>query len=396
MEVIRWPSEPPAGSPFAPSRKFAGLKFTGRYASYTDADTWYPSWATDGNLYSPWTDGEVNGVSCMSLDLSLVDAHAASSPAATGQAKIVGDDPLHLEVVNLEPQAGDAAPYEGRYPCGTLVHDGVWYYGTYTLSDVSGPCGNWCTLGPFVGFRYSTDFGLSWQQTPHTPASPIFGESALAGDRVKIGSPHFVDFGQNMQHSPDGKAYLVAHGAYGPDGWANWIAGDAIFLLRVTPSIETINDPAAYEFFAGYADDGTPLWTEDFAAIKPLLDWHRQFGCVTATYNAPVGRYLMCISRPSDGFNSVGTYDTMILESASLTGPWQLVHYLRAFGAEAYFVNIPSKFIGADGRTAWLCYAANFAEKVSGPRRTVHPSTPQGSRYGMCLQEFTLEAGQAE
>jgi hypothetical protein len=34
------------------------VAFTGRHAEYTGADTWYPSWANDGNLYSPWPDGK--------------------------------------------------------------------------------------------------------------------------------------------------------------------------------------------------------------------------------------------------------------------------------------------------------------------------------------------------
>ena len=57
-----WPSEPPADCPFPPSETLKGLRFTGRHAEYTGADTWYPSWASDGNLYSPWTDGDVNGL----------------------------------------------------------------------------------------------------------------------------------------------------------------------------------------------------------------------------------------------------------------------------------------------------------------------------------------------
>jgi hypothetical protein len=36
---------------------------------------------------------------------------------------------------------------------------------------------------------------------------------ALQGEPVKIGSPHFMDFGENPEHSPDGKAQLIAHGA---------------------------------------------------------------------------------------------------------------------------------------------------------------------------------------
>ncbi len=52
-----WPSEPPPGCPFPASETIKAVSFTGRHAEYTGADTWYPSWASDGVLYSPWTDG---------------------------------------------------------------------------------------------------------------------------------------------------------------------------------------------------------------------------------------------------------------------------------------------------------------------------------------------------
>ena len=61
-----WPSEPPADCPFPKSTEITGVAFTGKFAHYNDdnkdlasmiGDTWYPSWAADGNLYSPWTDG---------------------------------------------------------------------------------------------------------------------------------------------------------------------------------------------------------------------------------------------------------------------------------------------------------------------------------------------------
>ena len=230
-------SEPPAGCPFEPSKSVTACVFTGRHAQYTQADTWYPSWASDGNLYSPYTDGAVNG---------LV-SNSAGKDAATGQATILGDDPLHLKVVDQAVYKSDPAPYASRYPCGSLVYNGVWYYGTYSLGggqvikkdDITY---NWPWLGPFVGFRWSTDLGKTWTQTPCTPAQPLFGEHGLNGEPVKIGTPHFVDFGKNMQHSPDGKAYLVAHGASDGSkrrfGYNSWITGDAIYLLRVTPTIQ--------------------------------------------------------------------------------------------------------------------------------------------------------------
>ena len=76
-----------------------------------------------------------------------------------------------------------------------------------------------------------------------------------------------------------------------------------------------------------------------------------------------------------------------ILGSDRLTGPFKLAQYLYHFGEQAYFVNIPSKFISLDGRTLWLCYAANFASDWNGMQIR---SNPPGSRYGMCLQEVKL------
>lgn len=46
---------------------------------------------------------------------------------------------------------------------------------------------------------------------PCTPDKSLFGENPSVVP-VTIGAPHFVDFGKNMQYSPDGYAYLTAHG----------------------------------------------------------------------------------------------------------------------------------------------------------------------------------------
>jgi hypothetical protein len=306
--------------------------------------------------------------------------------ARTGSATILGDDPLALKVVDTRTFPGSPKPYGGRYPCGSLMFEGVWYYGTYCLNDTDGNPSkglNWDILGPFVGFRTSTDSGKTWTETPHTPASPLFGEPATLNGPVKIGAPHFVDFGRNMQHSPDGRAYLTGHGAVSTDRPANlsWITGDQIYLCRVKPSPQTMNDRASYEFFAGNG-----RWTKDLAKARPIFEWNNNAGCVTMTYNAPLKRYFMCVT---DGTDTISKFNTYILESASVTGPWRLVTYMKHFGEQAYFVNIPSKFISADGLTFWLMYAANFSNSAW---NSGHKSNPPGSRYGMCLQEVRLKA----
>lgn len=394
-----WKSEAPKDMPFKNSITFTGIKFLGLKSGFRYGDTWYPTWASNDTLYSPWTDGTT-----ARLDGSLEKANSGYPEKGipvtskyhntTGQGVMIGDDPLTLKVYSTGLVRAASFPYQGRYPSGSLIHNGIWYYGTYVLDpSAEAQYGdtryNWPWMGPFVGFRTSTDYGKTWQADPNTPEKSIFGESGINGYPVKIGSPHFVDFGKNMKHSPDGKAYLVAHGSEITDAhprFANtsWITGDQIYLMRVTPSIETINDPSKYEFFAGNDLEGNPIWTRDFKYIKPLLEWNNNMGCVTVTYNAKLKKYLMCVT---DGRNTASKMNTYILESDKLTGDWKTITYMKDFGEQAYFVNIPSKFISDDGKTMWLLYSGNFATDWNGERII---ENPPGSHYGLVFQKIEL------
>jgi hypothetical protein len=107
-------------------------------------------------------------------------------------------------------------------------------------------------------------------------------------------------------------------------------------------------------------------------------------GCVTVTYNAPLKKFLMFVT---DGGNTCARMNTYLLESDAVTGPWRLVCYMKDFGEQAYFVNVPSKFIGSDGRTMWLLYSANFAADWNGEKIGVNPP---GGHYGLVLQKIEL------
>ena len=387
-----WPSKIPADCPFQRSEEFNGIKFLGIKSGFHYGDTWYPTWASNDTLYSPWTDGKTKRLDGYTdWSRSWVDPVYIT----TGQGVIVGNDPLTLQAYSIGlDNSSPAFPYHGRYPCGSLVYNGVWYYGTYCLdpsgfTEYGSGTVNWPWMGPFVGFRYSTDYGHTWEVCPHTPKKPIFGETGLNGYPVKIGAPHFVDFGKNMQYSPDGKAYLVAHGADTTDTkWRfwndSWINGDQIYLLRVIPSIENINDASKYEFYGGRDENGEPIWSHDFKKIKPLLEWNNNMGCVTITYNAPLKKYLMCVT---DGGTTVSKMNTYILESDKLEGEWRIIAYMKDFGEQAYFVNIPSKFISKNGKQMWLLYSANFAPDWNEQKIV---ENPPGSHYGMVFQKIQL------
>jgi hypothetical protein len=385
-----WASEKPSDCPFPDSKSLTKIRFLGLKTGFPYGDTFYPSWADDDLMYSPWTDGWA-----WRLDGRFDHSSSGGNTATTGQAVVAGNDPLNLVIYSLGTESASPAPYQGRYPCGSLVYNGVWYYGTYCLAPAGkAPYGdmlyNWPWLCPFVGFRTSTDKGMKWNACPHTPDKPIFPETGINGYPIKIGSPHFVDFGKNMEHSPDGKAYMVAHGADindpKPRFWnSSWITGDQIYLLRVTPSPENMNDASKWEFYAGRDADGQAVWTSDFSKIKPLLEWNNNMGCVTVTYNAALKKYLMCVT---DGGNTCSKMHTYLLEADSLTGDWKLITYMKNFGEQAYFVNIPSKFIEKDGKTMWMLYSGNYATNWNGETIKVNPV---GSHYGFVMQKIRLE-----
>jgi hypothetical protein len=89
----------------------------------------------------------------------------------------------------------------------------------------------------------------------------------------------------------------------------------------------------------------------------------------------------------TDGGNTCARMNTFVLEAPALPGPWRLATYMKNFGEQAYFVNLPSKFISPDGRTAWLCYSGNFAPDWNGEKIKANPP---GTRYGLVLQKIRL------
>ena len=118
--------------------------------------------------------------------------------------------------------------------------------------------------------------------------------------------------------------------------------------------------------------------------IKPLLEWNNNMGCVNITYNAPLKKYIMCVT---DGGNTYSKMNTYLMEADEITGEWKMITYMKDFGEQAYFVNIPSKFISKDGKTAWLLYSGNYWDSMNGESVGVNPP---GSHYGMVFQKIQL------
>ncbi len=415
---------PPQGEPPLPqSRHFKGLRFTGKQRNYQEtvnADTWYPVWAADGTLYSSYTDGMVKDPSRRNvransqweypegfpkdfherwfrdLGIGVVRGQITSETykaTTAGNATLSGDDPFNLSVTPLEPFTHPSERYEGYYPCANFFHKGIWYYGGYH-------CHRWLNehnvpityeLGGFGGFRISRDRGKTWQDTPHDDQRPLFPETGRCSGSaaIKMGTPHFVDFGRDLEHSPDGYAYLSGHGTYDADGIVNWCSGDSISLARVRPSSETMNDSAAWEFFAGHDASKQPVWSRDFSRIAPLISWPGGAGCVNITYQPALRKYFGFLCG-GWGDGDAGNYNLWVVESDSLTGPWFTVACLRgSCGGQPYFVCMPSKFNQSDSRNLTIFYSSNWRTERQGIPSWRDPDGPGGA-YSLCVAEFEL------
>jgi hypothetical protein len=359
------------------------MAFTGRAATAHFCDTWMPTWNADGTMFSPWQDG----VLLTDPFRNFGGWYGSSEPAQNGWARINGDDPQDLLIPDAGLVGATKGSWSGRYPAGMFSRDGVLYFGT-RFTAVFDPSGNpttdpnqmyhWAN-GPFAGFRTSTDGGHTWTESPCTPTSPLFPETATGSVRVKFGQPYMVDFGQNQNLSPDGKVYFVSTGSVDGSAAADHLNDDQVYLCRVTPSVANVNDASKYEFYAG-----SGAWSSDFSQSKPILEWRNHFSGATATWNPGLGKFLMFAYKNGytvDGSKiDWGDFDTFVLESGTLAGPWKLVAYLPSFGKQGYYPNLPSKFLSQDGRSGWLWYGANFSPWD-------RPADPPGSGYHLCEQQ---------
>ncbi|MGM0573996.1 MAG: hypothetical protein ACQESL_09625, partial [Bacteroidota bacterium] len=119
-----WESEAPDNCPFERSTEIVGVALTKNYRHYklkngsSYADTWYPTWAANDTLYSPWTDGacprmdgswDQSQSGWINYDKEKVYANTKKVPmqATTGQAVMAGDDPLDLDIYSLGTYNGD-------------------------------------------------------------------------------------------------------------------------------------------------------------------------------------------------------------------------------------------------------------------------------------------------
>jgi hypothetical protein len=265
------------------------------------------TWGDDDAIYTAYGDGR-GFKPFVPRKLSL------------GLAKVIGS-PDDFKGVNIPSSTGEQVGDGrlGKKASGIVMVNGVLYL--------------WARNADNAQLAWSTDHGTTWQWSDWRW-------------ETSFGCPTFINFGKDYQGARDDFVYVASL-----DGESAYEPSDRMVLARVPKG--RIRDRAAYEFFAGSGDDGSPTWTVEMGRRAAVFEHPGRCYRSSISYVAGLRRYLWVQTLPGGDprFNGgFGVYD-----APEPWGPWTTVFLTEAWdvgpGESAGF---PTKWMSTDGRTLYL------------------------------------------
>ena len=275
-------------------------------------DNWPMTWADDGELYTSYGDG--NGF-----------APFVPEKLSLGFAKVSGS-PESFRGENIRSPTGEQLGdgRHGKKASGMLMVDGVLYM--------------WVRNAGNSQLAWSTDHAKTW-----TWSDWKFTES--------FGAPSFLNFGRNYEGARDGYVYV-----YSTDAETAYLRADRLVLARVPK--DRIRERGAYEFFVRLDEHGAPVWSQDIRERGGVFTNPGAVYRTQVTYHAPSKRYLLnTIGRGNDTrfHGGFGIYD-----APNPWGPWTTAFFTDNWDVGPGETNsFPTKWMSADGRTAWLVFSGD-------------------------------------
>jgi hypothetical protein len=308
-------------------------------------DTCPMTWADDGEIYA-----------------SSGDPNWGGKPDGLDVEKFSGYPPDYsiTRVNPMNDYRGNGG--HGQKPSGMICIDGILYLGFQNLEGKKQtPHVSRSQHGSDAAVVASRNHGLTWSPAIKDIKAPMFPGSSFGG-------PAFVNFGRNNAGARDGYVYAVS-----TDQWDN---GSHLRLGRV--STGRILESRAWQWVAGFARDGQPLWTSDLNHAIPILSRYRQISLPEVVYLAPLKRYLLLTWSLYRDFDPDQGSRLDIYEAPEPWGPFTLVHQevpWETAEVTPYCPRLPLKWIAAtdDGVTGWLQFSGSWRKNSLEYRSHVRP-----------------------
>lgn len=293
------------------------------------SDNWPVTWAANDALFTTWGDGGGFGGSNRGGRVSL------------GIARVDGDrDGYAGRNIAGGVGAPHAAPFRGKSVGILAIGDTLYLWRNGDSSNTS--------AFKFSRLYRSEDLGASWHFTG-VEFSRRAGD--FTADDEGFFSPTFCQFGRGYAGNRDGYVYVYAPEIIDRSHWGIQRPG-RIALVRVP--VNDIATKSAYEFFAGFREDGSPRWATEMARRIPVWEdsingTHR----MGVSYNPGLDRYFLT-TMTVDRRGSFALYD-----APDPWGPWTTVRIERntaRWGSKVVVFNFVNKWLRSGAEDFVLVY----------------------------------------
>lgn len=313
-------------------------------------DSWTPTWAADGSLYTAFGDCRPRGVP-QKIGMGFGRISGASGYGVSF-AMVPTGDPLDWD--DATAGAGVEAIGDGpasEKPAGMLMVDGRLWYWIRNIHEG----------GTGTRLKYSGDYGSS---------NPQF--TWVDWDLPEVGYASFVQYGKAYAGGPSSYVYAVVPMRSSAAGSVSNSAYDlvpAFGLIRGSRANLALR--TNWQFFCGTSS--APAWCSSPSAatniiLKPTRNFRPRAGM---SWNKGLGKFMLTLiydQTPSTVSDSRFTGGLMVFVSSRPWGPWQNVFASAGawpggaststcgttkWGAGER-ADIPTKYMSADGKTFYL------------------------------------------
>lgn len=327
-------------------------------------DTWSPTWASDGKMYSPSDDtyGFRNAT-----DSNI----AFNCISGSESSRIRGD------TVNSMAEYGRSA-LEGADGCtwkssGCAYIDSALYLvvARHKYGETSGDAKMRQTAANASIIR-SADFAQTW----HRSAKENLDSPMFPGHR--FATPYFIQYGSSTNQTSNEKQHVYAISNNG-----FWDNGDKMIVGRVRRDRIARLLAADWEYFAGRNSFGREGWTKSVSDAKPVLESPGKLGMTGAVFVPAWRRYVMIgWYYPAGGGKLKGAASETVWEfylAPEPWGPWTRIASQRSFPQGYYSPQVSPRFHSASRAYIWT--AGNWNEPTY-YKLTLLPLMLQSSQRG--------------